>query len=70
MDYASKTPDGSQIPGEWHRWVLYMTDNLPNSEEPRKVSPELWVLLLLLQFAVTVVAAFSSSSSSLLVVAH
>ncbi|EGD72696.1 hypothetical protein PTSG_04425 [Salpingoeca rosetta] len=36
VDYASSQPDGSQIPGEWHRWMHYMTDDLPNSEEPLK----------------------------------
>eukprot|EP01147_Barroeca_monosierra_P006912 gene6912-9546_t len=36
VDYASSEVDGSQIPGEWHRWVHHMTDDLPDSTEPRK----------------------------------
>eukprot|EP00056_Hartaetosiga_gracilis_P018111 m.9724 g.9724 ORF g.9724 m.9724 type:complete len:125 (-) comp6400_c0_seq1:182-556(-) len=34
--YARKDFDASQIPGEWHRWMTYMTDDTPNSWEPKK----------------------------------
>eukprot|EP00045_Choanoeca_perplexa_P021498 m.6416 g.6416 ORF g.6416 m.6416 type:complete len:129 (-) comp8471_c0_seq1:78-464(-) len=36
VDYVRDDFNASQVPPEWHRWLQYMTDDVPNPEEPRK----------------------------------
>ena len=41
MNYSRGDFDGSQIPGEWHRWLHCMTDDVPSAPKQKWQLPHM-----------------------------